>query len=316
MTRWLSRRAWSWTRDPGPDHTGAPGKGALPLLAPDRVRSQFTRRYFGPDEAGRRGMTPVEVIRGDGPVVLGMPHTGTYVPPHVWGCMNETGRSLADTDWNIDRLYTGVLPGATIVRATFHRYVIDANRDPAGASLYPGQNTTGLVPLTDFDGRPIWDREPDADEIEERRARFHAPYHTALSAELARVQAIHGFAVLYDCHSIRSHIPFLFEGTLPDFNIGTNMGATCDATIAAAVMARCEAAEGYGTVLNGRFKGGWTTRHYGRPTEGLHAIQMELAQSTYMEEAPPWTWKPARARRLRAHLQPILQDLQSWRPAR
>ena len=260
----------------------------------------------------------IEVSRGETPLVLGLPHTGTEVPEDIRKRLNETGKVLADTDWHIHALYQGLVEDVTTVRTPIHRYVIDVNRDPAGASLYPGQNTTGLVPLTDFDGNPIW-REgcaPDEGEIARRRESYHAPYHAALAAELARVTAIHGFAVLYDCHSIRSRIPFLFEGTLPDFNIGTNMGATCDASIAAAVVARCEAAEGYGTVLNGRFKGGWTTRHYGRPAEGLHAIQMELAQSTYMKEAPPWTWKPARARRLRAHLQPILQDLQSWRPAR
>ena len=159
-------------------------------------------------------MTPVEITRGDGPVVLGLPHTGTHVPDAIWADLNERGRGLDDTDWHIERLYDGLLPGATTVRATFHRYVIDANRDPSGASLYPGQNTTGLVPLTDFDGHDIWHRKPDTDEIEERRLSYHAPYHAALAAEIDRVKAIHGVAILYDCHSIRSEIPFLFDGTL------------------------------------------------------------------------------------------------------
>ena len=251
-------------------------------------------------------MTPVEVIRGDGPVVLGMPHTGTYVPPHVWGCMNETGRSLADTDWNIDRLYTGVLPGATIVRATFHRYVIDANRDPSGASLYPGQNTTGLVPLTDFDGHDIWDQPPDAAEIEARREAWHAPYHAAVADELARVRYLHGTAVLYDCHSIRSEIPFLFEGRLPDFNIGTNGGTSCAPEITSLAEEVCGDAQGYTTVTDGRFRGGWTTRHYGRPSDGWHAIQMELAQSTYMREEPPWTYLEQSAAKLRRPLADLL----------
>jgi len=251
----------------------------------------------------------VEVIRGDGPVVLGMPHTGTDVPPDIRARLNARGRELADTDWNIDRLYEGLLAGATVVRATFHRYMIDANRDPSGASLYPGQNTTGLVPLTDFDGEAIWETPPTAADVAARKQAFHAPYHAALEAELARVQAAHGVAVLYDCHSIRSRVPYLFEGRLPDFNIGTNGGVTCAPAIAEAVEQVCRAAKGRTTVLDGRFKGGWTTRHYGRPAEGRHAIQMELAQANYMQEAPPWEFDRERADRLRPHLREILDRL-------
>ncbi|WP_347309699.1 N-formylglutamate deformylase [Defluviimonas sp. SAOS-178_SWC] len=260
-------------------------------------------------------MTPVEISRGDGPIVLGLPHTGTWLPDDIRARLNPRGQGLDDTDWHIDRLYDGLLPGATTVRATFHRYVIDANRDPSGVSLYPGQNTTGLVPLTDFDGEPIWRSAPDADEIEARRLAFHAPYHAALEAELDRVREKHGVAILYDCHSIRSHIPFLFDGTLPDFNIGTNMGATCAPSIEAAAQKICEAAVGYRSILNGRFKGGWTTRHYGRPAEGLHAIQMELAQSTYLtEEAAPWSYDTAKAEKLRIPLSEILETLAGLAP--
>lgn len=260
-------------------------------------------------------MTPVEVIRGDGPLVLGLPHTGTWLPGDVADALNDNGRALADTDWHVDRLYDGLIAGATSVRATFHRYVIDANRDPAGTSLYPGQNTTGLVPLTDFDGQPIWATPPDAGQIAARRAAFHAPYHAALAAELDRVRARHGVAILFDCHSIRSRIPFLFDGVLPDFNIGTHDGASCDPRVAALVTARCRAAKGMTVTVNGRFKGGWTTRHYGRPAQGFHVIQMELAQSTYLAaEAPPWAWDPARAGRLRAHLADILSGLAALAP--
>ncbi|MEO0938562.1 MAG: N-formylglutamate deformylase [Pseudomonadota bacterium] len=255
-------------------------------------------------------MTPVEVTRGDGPVVLGIPHTGTYVPKHIAARLNAVGRTLADTDWHVHTLYDGLLEGATIVRATFHRYVIDPNRDPAGTSLYPGQNTTGLVPRTDFDGRPIWNTPPEAAEIEARRAGYHAPYHAALEAEMARVHALHGCAVLYDCHSIRGAIPFLFEGRLPDLNIGTADGTSCAPCFETAVHALCRAASGYSTVLNGRFKGGWTTRHYGRPGQGWHALQMELAQSTYLStEAPPWGYDTARAAALRPLLARILETL-------
>lgn len=255
-------------------------------------------------------MIPVEVIRGDSPVVLGLPHTGTYVPPAIMAALNPRGQTLADTDWHIHRLYDGLLPGATTVRATFHRYVIDANRAPDGASLYPGQNTTGLVPLTDFDGHDIWDSPPDEDAIAARLAAFHTPYHAALQAELERVHAIHGVALLYDCHSIRSHIPFLFDGVLPDFNIGTDSGTTCDPRLEQAVMGICAGAAPYTHVLNGRFKGGWTTRHYGKPDHGFHAIQMELAQSTHLaQEHPPFDLSHDKADKLRPVLAEILATL-------
>ena len=201
----------------------------------------------------------------------------------------------------------------TTVRTPIHRYVIDVNRAPDGASLYPGQNTTGLCPLTDFDGQPIYrdGQQPDAEEIARRRDTYHAPYHAALSTELARVRAKHGAAILYDCHSIRSVIPYLFDNTLPNFNIGSNSSTSCAPAVEKTVDEICRAAPGYSTVLNGRFKGGWTTRHYGRPDQGLHAIQMELAQATYMAETPPWTYDAAKAEPLRAHLSHILNALQA-----
>lgn len=254
-------------------------------------------------------MTPVEIRQGDGPVVLGLPHTGTFLPDDIRARLNPRGQVLADTDWHIHRLYDGLLPGATTVRASFHRYVIDANRGADDASLYPGQNTTGLVPLTDFDGQPIWTRDPTPGDIAARKAQFHAPYHAALAAQIERVRARHGVAILYDCHSIRSHIPFLFDGTLPDFNIGTNSGASCDPRLEATVFDLC-AATGRSHVLNGRFKGGWTTRHYGQPDAGLHAIQMELAQSTHLRaEAPPFAYDEDKANALRVTLRAILERL-------
>ncbi|MDT1060501.1 N-formylglutamate deformylase [Paracoccus sp. CPCC 101403] len=259
-------------------------------------------------------MNPVEIHEGEGPVILGLPHTGTWLPEDVRARLNPRGQVLADTDWHIERLYDGLLPGVTTVRATFHRYVIDANRGPDDASLYPGQNTTGLVPVTDFDGDPIWTEEPTAEEIADRKARFHAPYHAALDAQIQRVRARHGVAILYDCHSIRSHIPFLFEGTLPDFNIGTNSGAACDPRIEKAVFDTC-AATGRTHVLNGRFKGGWTTRHYGQPGTGVHAIQMELAQSSHLAtETPPFAYDEAKAEVLRVTLKAILERLAALAP--
>lgn len=258
-------------------------------------------------------MGPVEIAEGDGPLVLGMPHTGTDVPDPIMNRLNPRGQLLTDTDWHIHTLYSGLVAGATSVRATFHRYVVDANRDPSGHSLYPGQNTTGLCPETDFDGNGIWrdGQAPKADEVAERTAEFHAAYHSALREQLERVHARHGVAILYDCHSIRSLIPFLFEGKLPDFNIGTNGSETCASAIEAAVVDTCAKAEGYTSVLNGRFKGGWTTRHYGRPHENYHAIQMELAQSTHLaSEALPFDYSPERAERLRPHLATLLSRIE------
>ena len=258
-------------------------------------------------------MTVVEVLRGQSPVVLGFPHTGTYVPAEIADRLNDTGKLLTDTDWHIHQLYDGLLPGVTTVRATFHRYVIDANRDPSGISLYPGQNTTGLVPTTDFDGQNIWKdgQDPTAQDVAVRLNDFHRPYHEALQAELERVKALHGVAVLYDCHSIRSHIPFLFEGRLPDFNIGTNNGTTCGDDFETAVFEAAGEARSFSSVLNGRFKGGWTTRHYGQPQNGIHAIQMELAQATHLaSETLPFAYDEAKAEALRIVLKQILERIE------
>lgn len=259
-------------------------------------------------------MDMVETRRGSSPVILGFPHTGTFVPDDIRAKLNDTGRKLTDTDWHVHELYRGLLPEATTVRATFHRYCLDANRDPSGASLYPGQNTTGLIPLTDFDNNPLWieGQEPDEAETARRVERFHRPYHAALVAEISRVKAAHGVAVLYDCHSIRSVCPFLFEGRLPDFNIGTDNGRTCHPPIEREVSAICSAAEGYTTVVNGRFRGGWTTRHYGRPENGVHAIQMELAQATHLKsETLPFDYDAGKAEPLRAVLRQILQRIEA-----
>lgn len=253
-----------------------------------------------------------EAIPGDGPIILGQPHGGTWLPDALLNRLNDNGRTLADADWDIARLYEGLLPGVTVVRSHVHRYAIDANRDPGGASLYPGQNTTELCPTTDFDGQPIWGpgQEPSADEIAERRASFHAPYHALLEAEIARVKARHGVAVLYDCHSIRSRIPFLFEGLLPVFSIGTDGGRTCAPSVEEAAVRLCAASPGRDMVVNGRFKGGWTTRAYGRPEAGVHAIQMELAQRAYLaREEAPWAYDQDKAEGLRTTLSAILREL-------
>jgi formiminoglutamase len=263
------------------------------------------------ETGGNRGAL---VHRGNGPIILAMPHVGTYVPPEIEERLNPEGQKLRDTDWLVDRLYDGLLPDATVVKAPFHRYVIDANRDPEQRSLYPGQNTTELVPRVNFDNEPIWNAgaEPDARDIAARLEQFHRPYHRELENEIARVKREHGMVLLYDCHSIRSVAPFLFQGTLPDFNLGTDNGKTCAKEIEAAALAVCRDASGFTHVLNGRFRGGWTTRHYGRPADGVHTFQMELAQKNYLAtESPPFVYDDAKADRLRVHLRAVLERLQT-----
>lgn len=252
-----------------------------------------------------------ELTQGEGPLLLAQPHGGVEIPAAIFARLNPQGKARADTDWHIGRLYADLVADATIVRTPIHRYVIDANRDPADQSLYPGQNTTSLCPTTTFDGADIYlaGQAPGDDEIRDRQERYHQPYHDTLQEQLERIHQRHGFAILYDCHSIRSLAPYLFDGKLPDFNIGSNSGASCSSPIEAAVFRICESAEGYSTVANGRFKGGWTTRHYGQPERGFHAIQMELAQCNYMQEQAPWKYDESKAGQLRVILATILQNL-------
>jgi formiminoglutamase len=239
------------------------------------------------------------VQRGQGPVILSLPHTGTLIPPDIEARLVSGWLARKDCDWWIDRLYdfAGAM-NITIVHTAMSRTVIDVNRDPSGVSLYPGQATTELCPLTTFDGEPLYHmgEAPQADEIADRQARWFDPYHAALSAEIDRLKAIHGRVVLYDAHSIRSRIPRLFEGDLPVFNIGTNGGTACAPVLAERIAALLRPSP-YSVVIDGRFKGGFITRRYGRPADGVHAIQMELACRGYLDEplgpVTPETWPVA-----------------------
>lgn len=257
-------------------------------------------------------MKLVTVVEGEGPVILGQPHCGTFIPDDIAANLNELGQQLSDTDWHIDQLYDGLLERASIVRAEFHRYVIDPNRDPSGQSLYQGQNTTGLVPETTFDDQPIWVTPLSAEDIE-RRLAYHKAYHQALQAQIDRVRSKFGVVVLYDCHSIRSVIPNLFGGRLPDLNLGNDNSATCAASLMQALVQLAEEAGDYSHVVNGRFRGGWTTRYYGQPSENVHAVQMELAQRCYLEsEKPPYAYSAEKAAPLRKLLKAMLEKVETF----
>ncbi len=228
----------------------------------------------------------LSVTRGNAPLIVSLPHTGTEIPAEYERGLVSPWLARKDADWWIEQLYDFSADlGATVVRTSISRTVIDVNRDPSGASLYPGQATTELCPTTTFDGEPLYKPgvEPTAADIAERRSRFFDPYHAALRAEIERLQAQHANVVVYDCHSIRSVIPRLFDGTLPHFNIGTNGGSTCSPALSEAVERICSGS-GFSHVVNGRFKGGYITRSLGQPEAGIHAVQMELACRGYMRE--------------------------------
>jgi len=254
----------------------------------------------------------LQVSRGGAPLLLSIPHSGTDIPPELATGLASAWLARSDTDWWVDRLYgfAGALD-ATVVRTALSRTVIDANRDPGGASLYPGRSTTGLCPTTTFDGAPLYQAGagPDPGAIDARRRAYFQPYHEALVAELHRLRAQHPRVVLYDCHSIRSRVPRLFEGELPQFNLGTNDGASCAPELSRAVAAVCGAGP-WSCVVNGRFKGGYIIRHHGRPDAGVHALQMELACRGYLDEpehVTPDTWPPPYDEARAAPLQVLLR---------
>lgn len=255
--------------------------------------------------------------RGESPLLLSMPHSGTEVPDWLAQRLVPEALALPDTDWHVPRLYGfAEALDASIVQATHSRYLIDLNRPPDNVSLYPGQATTGLCPTTLFDGSPLYrdGQAPTEDEIGERRERYWQPYHDQLAAELERIKARHGYALLYDCHSIASEVPRLFDGVLPVLNVGTARSQSCALGIEqaiAAVLADC----GHIHVVNGRFVGGYITRHYGRPAEHVHAVQMELGQDAYMDRGPSFAYREDKARQLQPVLRQVLQAMLDWRPS-
>jgi N-formylglutamate deformylase len=244
---------------------------------------------------------------GTAPLLVSMPHTGTFVPDWLAPRLRPAARPLPDTDWHLERLYDFLDDlGASLLVATHSRYVVDLNRPPDDANLYPGQETTGIVPLDTFHREPLYlpGFPPSEEEMAERIRVYWQPYHERLKQALAEIKAKHGYALLWDAHSIFSVLPRFFQGKLPELNLGTADGKSCAPDIGEALR---KSVEGYSAVLNGRFKGGYITRRYGDPANHVHAVQLELSEATYMDEKAPYKFRENLAQRLRPQLRTFLE---------
>lgn len=250
--------------------------------------------------------------QGSAPLLISLPHDGSHIPDDIAARMHPKARRSADTDWHVSRLYAPLAQalGASLLRPLASRYVVDLNRPADGHALYPGRRETGLVSTIGFDGEPLYTAaggEPDGSEIQRRVNDYWRPYHAALQQELARLRALHGRVVLWEGHSIRSRVPMLFEGRLPDFNIGTADGASCSPALQQRLEAVMRAQDRFDFVVNGRFRGGYITRQYGRPNEGVDAVQLELTQCNYMDE-DSFAWDEAKAATVRQAIEPLLRS--------
>ena len=254
---------------------------------------------------------PFRFRKGTRPLLISMPHVGTYVPPALAARLTDEAQRVPDTDWHLERLYDFADElGASVLVATHSRFVIDLNRPPDGASLYPGQSVTGLCPIDMFDDQLLYRDpadEPDEAEIAQRREAIWKPYHAQLTNERASMKDEHGVAALWDAHSIRSVLPRFFEGRLPDLNLGTAEGASCSPLLAEQLLAIGQKASGYTAVLNGRFKGGHITRQHGNPVHGVHAVQLEMTQCSYMQESWPFEYLPDDAAGVKPHVRRMLE---------
>ena len=247
--------------------------------------------------------------QGTAPLFISLPHNGTQVPDDIAARLTPEARRVPDTDWHVAELYDFARAlGASIIVPVYSRYVVDLNRPEDDVSLYPGQNTTGLCPIVRFSGDPEYlpGQGPAPDEIAARVDAYWRPYHQALQQELVRIREIHGRAVLWEGHSIRSEVPFLFEGRLPDFNLGTAAGASCSPALQQALEAVLASQSDYSFVVNGRFRGGYITRHYADPAHQVQAVQLELAQHTYMDE-DSFDYLPGRAAPTQALIRRLLE---------
>lgn len=258
----------------------------------------------------------LELLRGDAPLIVDVPHAGTFLPESLRERLTPVARTVPDTDWHVEKLYDFVpRTGATLLRATHSRYVVDLNRDPAGTALYRGADNTELCPTRTFANEAIYATDlPAGDEIAARTRDAFWPYHRVLEAEIERLRERHGYAVVLDGHSIPAQVPRFFAGRLPDFNLGTVDGTSCAPSLQALAAGVLAGASPFTSVVNGRFKGGWITRRYGAPDGGVHALQLEMAQAAYMDEAPPFRWDAARARPLVAVLERLVAALLTWKP--
>jgi N-formylglutamate deformylase len=255
--------------------------------------------------------------RGSTPLLLSLPHVGTLLPDDQKGRYVESVLGMDDTDWHLEALYGFAHElGASVLVPRYSRYLIDLNRPPENAPMYPGANNTELCPTRAFSGEPLHreGQAPDEAEIARRIARYWRPYHDALEAELQQLHTRHGHAVLFDGHSIQSELPWLFEGRLRDLNLGTADGRSCAPELRETLNAVLSAQTRWTHVTDGRFKGGYITRHYGRPDQRVHAVQLEMCFSCYMQESPPWAWDAARAAEVQPLLRQLLDTARSWRP--
>ncbi len=256
--------------------------------------------------------------RGHRPLLLSLPHVGTHLPAELRTRLVEPALAVPDTDWHLERLYAFVRElDASLIVPIHSRYVIDLNRPPENTPMYPGANNTGLVPAHSFDGKALYKpgAAPEDAEIENRRDTYWHPYHDALAAELQRLRDEHGHVVLWDGHSIKSSLPWLFDGRLPDLNFGTAAGASCAPMLRSALMRILESQATFSHVTDGRFKGGYITRQYGRPADGVHAVQLEMCWSTYMaHEEPPYALDTARAGQIIPLLHRLLDTCLAWKP--
>lgn len=253
--------------------------------------------------------------RGTVPLLVSIPHAGEYIPAELAAGMTDAALRIPDTDWHLEQLYDFLdALGVSILTATHSRYVIDLNRPQDNANLYPGQDTTGLCPIDTFCKEAIYrpGKIPTDADIRQRSVEYWQPYHTALTEECQRLRQQFGIAMLWDAHSIRSVVPRFFDGRLPDFNLGNASGASCDPVLAEQLLAVANTSPGYTAVLNGRFKGGYITRHYGNLTDNIHAIQLELAQATYMDEHFPYTFDENRAAKVRPTLYRLIETMLAW----
>lgn len=260
---------------------------------------------------------PFRFVAGSTPLIVSLPHGSTHIPDELAWRMTPEALATPDTDWHVARLYDfAEALGATVLTATHSRYVVDLNRDPSGEALYPGADNTEICPLRTFDLSPIYrpGQEPDTAEIGRRIETYWRPYHATLAEAIATVHACHGVAVLFDGHTIRSRVARFFTGRLPDLNLGTARGASVAPDLGARVFALLERSE-YSAVRDERFTGGYITRTYGRPADGVHVLQLELTWRTYMDEEPPYTYLPDRAARLKAVLRAMVDSGLAWASA-